>query len=29
MDLIPHEFSLGGVYFPPLLIAALFGVTAA
>ena len=28
MDLIPKEFSLGGVYFPPWLIAALFGVIA-
>ena len=28
-DLIPHEFALGGVYLPPLLIAALFGVVAA
>jgi hypothetical protein len=26
---IPHEFTLGGVYFPPLLIAALLGVLAA
>jgi hypothetical protein len=25
----PHEFSLGGVYMPPLLVAALFGVIAA
>ncbi len=29
MDLIPHEFSLGGVYFPPLFIATLLGVAAA
>jgi len=28
-DLIPHEFALGGVYLPPLLIAALFGAVAA
>jgi len=26
---IPHEFTIGGVYFPPLLIASLLGVTAA
>jgi hypothetical protein len=26
---IPKEFSIGGVYFPPLLIAAILGVTAA
>ena len=25
----PHEFSLGGVYMPPLLVAAFFGVIAA
>ncbi|HAJ91533.1 MAG TPA: DUF1656 domain-containing protein [Gammaproteobacteria bacterium] len=25
----PQEFTLGGVYLPPLLIAALFGVLAA
>ena len=24
----PHEFSIGGVYMPPLLVAALFGVIA-
>ena len=29
MSFIPHEFTIGGVYFPPLLIAALLGVTAA
>ena len=23
---VPHEFVIGGVYFPPLLIAAIFGV---
>ena len=26
---IPHEFALGGVYMPPLLVAAVFGVLAA
>jgi hypothetical protein len=25
----PHEFSIGGVYLPPLLVAACFGVFAA
>ena len=25
----PHEFSIGGVYMPPLLVAACFGVIAA
>jgi len=29
MSYIPHEFTLGGVYFPPLLIAAFLGVLAA
>ncbi len=29
MRYIPHEFTIGGVYFPPLLIAALLGVAAA
>jgi hypothetical protein len=29
MSYIPHEFTIGGVYFPPLLIASFFGVTAA
>ena len=29
MNFIPHEFTLGGVYLPPLLIAALLGVLAA
>ncbi|WP_426417958.1 DUF1656 domain-containing protein [Aestuariirhabdus sp. LZHN29] len=29
MTPIPHEFSLGGVYMPPLLIASFFGVIAA
>ena len=25
----PHEFAIGGVYLPPLLVAAFFGVIAA
>lgn len=29
MNLIPHEFAIGGVYMPPLLVASLFGVIAA
>jgi len=29
MKFIPHEFFLGGVYFPPLLIAAFLGVVLA
>jgi len=29
MYFIPKEFTLGGVYFPPLLIAAILGVLAA
>ena len=29
MQFIPKEFALGGVYFPPLLIASLLGVAAA
>ena len=29
MNLYPHEFAMGGVYFPPLLLAALLGATAA
>ena len=29
MSLIPHEFAIGGVYMPPLLIAAIFGTIAA
>lgn len=29
MQLIPSEFVIGGVYFPPLLIASVFGVVAA
>ena len=26
---MPHEFAIGGVYMPPLLIAAIFGTVAA
>lgn len=29
MNLIPQEFAFGEVFFPPFLIAALFGVAAA
>ena len=29
MQLIPSEFVVGGVYFPPMLIAALVGTAAA
>ena len=29
IDLIPKEFALGGVYFPPLLIAGILGTVAA
>ena len=29
MQLIPSEFVIGGVYFPPLLIASFLGVVAA
>ena len=29
MDLVPSEFIIGGVYFPPLLIGAIIGVFAA
>jgi hypothetical protein len=29
MNYIPKEFTIGGVYFPPLLIAGILGVTAA
>jgi len=29
MNFIPHEFTIGGVYFPPLLIAAFVGVVLA
>ena len=29
MQFIPSEFAIGGVFFPPLLIAGILGVTAA
>jgi hypothetical protein len=29
MNQMPHEFAIGGVYLPPLLVASLFGVVAA
>ena len=29
MEYLPHEFTIGGVYFPPLLIASILGVLAA
>jgi len=29
MYLIPRELVIGGVYFPPLLIASMFGIAAA
>ena len=29
MENIPSEFSIGGVYFPPLLLASVLGVLAA
>jgi hypothetical protein len=29
MHFIPKEFAIGGIYFPPLLIAGFFGVLAA
>jgi len=29
MNGMPHEFAIGGVYMPPILIAALFGSIAA
>ena len=29
MQYIPKEFAIGGVYFPPLLIAGILGVVAA
>ena len=28
MNLIPHEFTFGGIFMPPLLIASLFGAIA-
>lgn len=29
MNLIPHEFAIGGVFMPPLLVASLLGAIAA
>lgn len=29
MGNVPHEFAIGGVYFPPLLIASILGFLAA
>jgi hypothetical protein len=29
MEYLPHEFTIGGVYFPPLLIASILGTLAA
>ena len=29
MNLIPKEFTIGGIFFPPLLIAGILGVIAA
>lgn len=29
MITLPHEFAIGGIYFPPLLIAGILGVAAA
>ena len=29
MQFVPSEFTIGGVFFPPLLIASILGVTAA
>ena len=29
MNQIPHEFAVGGVFMPPLLVASLFGALAA
>ena len=29
MEYLPHEFTIGGVYFSPLLIASVFGTLAA
>ena len=28
MGTVPHEFAIGGVYMPPLLVAAVFGTLA-
>jgi len=29
MNFVPHEFTISGVYFPPLLIAGVLGMVAA
>jgi len=29
MEYLPHEFTIGGVYFPPLLMASILGTLAA
>jgi len=29
MEYLPHEFTIGGLYFPPLLIASILGTLAA
>ena len=29
MSYVPHEFTIGGVYMPPLLVAAILGTIAA
>lgn len=29
MSLVPHEFAIGGVYMPPMLVAAVLAVLAA
>ena len=29
MEYLPHEFTIGGVYLPPLLMASIFGTLAA
>jgi len=29
VNTLPHEFAIGGIYFPPLLIAGILGVAAA
>jgi len=29
MSSVPHEFALGGVYVPPMLVAAVFGTSLA
>ena len=28
MSTVPHEFAIGGIYLPPLLVASFFGVIA-